>query len=199
MFSGALGGPMAALGPLIGENLGVERVPMRFPRTGCGTASRIGDAVDVEVEDVVPFGVETGEPARLIGIFHPVGRELTIAQADALEVSAFGIELRGQGGLLDAVLLVGLSAAGSRTRSRPSGRGARAAFAPARAARPRSRCCFALAARRLVVDRRPDGGHGRGPGTDLGTLGFYLGVWVVMMAAMMFPSVAPTVAALRGA
>ena len=33
-----------------------------------------------------------------------------------------------------------------------------------------------------------------GPGTDLGTLGWFLGVWVVMMAAMMFPSVAPTVA-----
>ena len=33
-----------------------------------------------------------------------------------------------------------------------------------------------------------------GPGTDLGTFGWFVGVWVVMMAAMMFPSVAPTVA-----
>jgi predicted metal-binding membrane protein len=33
-----------------------------------------------------------------------------------------------------------------------------------------------------------------GPWTDLGTFGWFLGVWVVMMAAMMFPSVAPTVA-----
>jgi predicted metal-binding membrane protein len=33
-----------------------------------------------------------------------------------------------------------------------------------------------------------------GPWTDLGTLAWFLGVWVVMMAAMMFPSVAPTVA-----
>ena len=33
-----------------------------------------------------------------------------------------------------------------------------------------------------------------GPGTDLGTLGWFVGVWVVMMAAMMFPSVTPTVA-----
>src|SRR6185312_14563290 len=32
-----------------------------------------------------------------------------------------------------------------------------------------------------------------GPGTDPGTLGFFLGVWVVMMAAMMFPSIAPMV------
>ncbi len=33
-----------------------------------------------------------------------------------------------------------------------------------------------------------------GPWTDLGTLGWFIGVWVVMMAAMMFPSVSPTVA-----
>ena len=33
-----------------------------------------------------------------------------------------------------------------------------------------------------------------GPWTALGSLGWFLGVWVVMMAAMMFPSVAPTVA-----
>jgi predicted metal-binding membrane protein len=33
-----------------------------------------------------------------------------------------------------------------------------------------------------------------GPWTELGTLAWFLGVWVVMMAAMMFPSVAPTVA-----
>ncbi|MEK6229221.1 MAG: DUF2182 domain-containing protein [Actinomycetota bacterium] len=37
-------------------------------------------------------------------------------------------------------------------------------------------------------------GMDAGPGTDLGTHGWFLGVWVVMMAAMMFPSVAPTVA-----
>jgi predicted metal-binding membrane protein len=33
-----------------------------------------------------------------------------------------------------------------------------------------------------------------GPWTELGTAAWFLGVWVVMMAAMMFPSVAPTVA-----
>ena len=37
-------------------------------------------------------------------------------------------------------------------------------------------------------------GMDAGPGTALGALGWFLGVWVVMMAAMMFPSVAPTVA-----
>jgi predicted metal-binding membrane protein len=37
-------------------------------------------------------------------------------------------------------------------------------------------------------------GMDAGPGTDLGAFGWFLGVWVVMMAAMMFPSLAPTVA-----
>ena len=37
-------------------------------------------------------------------------------------------------------------------------------------------------------------GMDAGPGTGLGTLGWVLGVWVVMMAAMMFPALAPTVA-----
>jgi predicted metal-binding membrane protein len=36
-------------------------------------------------------------------------------------------------------------------------------------------------------------GMDAGPGTDPGTLGFFVGVWVVMMAAMMFPSIAPMV------
>ena len=38
-------------------------------------------------------------------------------------------------------------------------------------------------------------GMDAGPGTDLGALGWFLGVWVTMMAAMMFPSVAPMVVA----
>ncbi len=37
-------------------------------------------------------------------------------------------------------------------------------------------------------------GMDEGSWTGLGTLGWFLGIWVVMMAAMMFPSVAPTVA-----
>ncbi|HET8822794.1 MAG TPA: DUF2182 domain-containing protein [Thermoleophilaceae bacterium] len=44
----------------------------------------------------------------------------------------------------------------------------------------------------LVTDNRM-GGMDSAPGMALGGLGFYVTVWVVMMAAMMFPSVAPTV------
>jgi len=37
-------------------------------------------------------------------------------------------------------------------------------------------------------------GMDAGPGSDIGPLGWFIGIWVVMMAAMMFPSVSPTVA-----
>jgi predicted metal-binding membrane protein len=37
-------------------------------------------------------------------------------------------------------------------------------------------------------------GMDAGPWTSLGGIGWFLGVWIVMMTAMMFPSVAPTIA-----
>jgi predicted metal-binding membrane protein len=43
-----------------------------------------------------------------------------------------------------------------------------------------------------TIDRMD--GMDEGPWTGLGTLGWFLGVWAVMMAAMMLPSVAPTIA-----
>ena len=38
-------------------------------------------------------------------------------------------------------------------------------------------------------------GMDAGPGTDLGGLGWFVGIWVTMMAAMMLPSVSPMVLA----
>ena len=98
VFGGQLGGPMAALGPLIGENLGVERARIEIREEGLRHSVKIGDAVDFEVEDVVPFGVESGEPARLTGVFHPVASELTISKATHAHINAFGIEYEGKSG-----------------------------------------------------------------------------------------------------
>src|ERR1700745_3550425 len=95
VFSGALGGPMAALAPLVSENLGVERLPIDVREDGLTHSVRIGDSVDFEVEDVVPFGVESGAPARPTGIFHPAASELTIAHAKRSSIDAFGISYEG--------------------------------------------------------------------------------------------------------
>jgi uncharacterized protein DUF1326 len=73
VFSSQLGGPMAALGPLVGEMLGVERVP-----------------------------IATCEPVRFSGMFHPVGSDLTMAEAKRSSINAFGIEYEGKTGLSTA-------------------------------------------------------------------------------------------------
>jgi hypothetical protein len=98
VFSGALGGPMEALGPLVGENLGMERQPIEVREEGLTHSVRIGDQVDFEIEDIVPFGVESGEPAKITGIFHPVGSELTVSRATRSSVNAFGIQYEGRAG-----------------------------------------------------------------------------------------------------
>jgi hypothetical protein len=98
VFSGALGGPMEALGPLVGENLGVERLPIDVVEDGLKHSIRIGDDVDFEIEDVVPFGVESGEPAKITGIFHPVGSELTVSRATRSRINAFGIQYEAKAG-----------------------------------------------------------------------------------------------------
>jgi predicted metal-binding membrane protein len=52
---------------------------------------------------------------------------------------------------------------------------------------------IALAALAWALTSETMTGMDGGPGTDLGSLSFYVGAWVVMMAAMMFPSIAPMV------
>jgi len=98
VFSGQLGGPMEALGPLVGENLGAERAPIEVAEGGLRHSVRIGDTIDFEIEDVVPFGSESGVPVRLSGIFHPAASELNIAKATRSRLDAFGIAYEGKSG-----------------------------------------------------------------------------------------------------
>jgi hypothetical protein len=99
VFSGQLGGPMGALAPLIGEVLGVERATIEVDDDGLLHRVRVGDTIDFEIEDVVPFGVETGEPVRFQGMFHPVASDLTMAEARRTRINAFGISYEGRTGL----------------------------------------------------------------------------------------------------
>jgi predicted metal-binding membrane protein len=75
-----------------------------------------------------------------------------------------------------------------------SDEGLRPAFAATRARLGIVVLLFALAVAAwwFTVDQMR--GMDAGPGTRLGTLGWFVVIWVVMMAAMMFPSAAPTVA-----
>jgi hypothetical protein len=98
VFGGQLGGPMQALGPLVTESLGVERATIEVREEGLRHSVKIGDTIDFEIEDVVPFGVESGEPARVSGVFHPAGSELTISKATRSRINAFGIEYDARAG-----------------------------------------------------------------------------------------------------
>ena len=102
VFGGELGGPMAGLGPLVGEVLGVERARIELTDDGLRHGVRVGDAIDFEIEDIVPFGVETGEPVRFAGMFPPAGSDLTMAEAKRSQINAFGIEYKGKTGLSTA-------------------------------------------------------------------------------------------------
>lgn len=99
VFTGQLGGPMAGIAPLVGEMLGVERAAIDVRDNGARHSVRIGDVIDFEIEDIIPFGVETGEPVRFSGMFHPVASDLTIAEARRSRINAFGILYEGRTGL----------------------------------------------------------------------------------------------------
>jgi len=82
VFAGQAGGPMAALVPLIGEFLGVERVPIDYHDDGRRHAVRVADTFDIEIEDqVAPQFGEDGPVMGLTGMFHPANSTLTVARS----------------------------------------------------------------------------------------------------------------------
>src|SRR5438105_15769592 len=69
----------------------------------------------------------------------------------------------------------------------------RTAWRPARAQLGLLALLLLAAAVAWILTRERMLGMDAGPGTDPGSLGFYVVSWVVMMSAMMFPSIAPMV------
>ena len=82
----------------------------------------------------------------------------------------------------------------SALQAGPSAAGLSPAFAAARARLGLVVLLFGLAGVGWWWTADQMRGMDQGPWTGLGASGWFLGVWIVMMAAMMFPSVAPTVA-----
>jgi hypothetical protein len=99
VFAGQNGGPMESFAPLIGEVLGVERASFDLAEDGLNHSVKIGDSIDFEIKDIVPFGVETGQPVRIVGMAHPAGSEFNAAEATRSKISGFGIEYEGKTGI----------------------------------------------------------------------------------------------------
>ena len=95
VLSGQLGGPPAMLSPLISEMLGVEKAPITYNEDGRGHHVRIGDAADVGVDDFV--ALDGHDPVQLTNVFHPSNTTLTVAPANAAQLSTFGIDWGREG------------------------------------------------------------------------------------------------------
>jgi hypothetical protein len=97
VFGGQAGGPMALLSPLIGELIGMESAPIEYVDNGRVHSIRVGDLIDIEIEDFVPPQTPDGDVERLTGIFHPANSTLTIAKANRSRVDAFGLSFANEG------------------------------------------------------------------------------------------------------
>jgi hypothetical protein len=95
--SGAAGGPMAALAPLVGRMAGVEKRPIRFEQNGMKFAVTAGDLIDQAIEGV-PSVARAGEPLYVDNTCHPVNAKLALAKATRSKFHAFGIEWNDSSG-----------------------------------------------------------------------------------------------------
>lgn len=96
VFSGQLGGPMGALGPLVGEMLGLEVARIDYADDGRSHRVRIGDMVDIEVEDFVSPLDATGRGVKVSGVGFPADT-LAAGTAARSRVSVFGLDFANEG------------------------------------------------------------------------------------------------------
>ena len=88
--SGAAGGPMAALAPLVGKFAGVERRPVEFQAEGLKRAVRAGDLLDEACEGL-PSLVAPGQALAIDHTAHPVNTRLSLAKATRSLFNVFGM------------------------------------------------------------------------------------------------------------
>jgi hypothetical protein len=99
VFGGQRGGPMAAMAPLIGEMVGAQRAVIEMNDDGLRHSVRVDDSIVFEIQDIVPYGKEDGQPIKFDGMFHPIASDLTMAEAVHTEINAFGISYQGKTGV----------------------------------------------------------------------------------------------------
>jgi hypothetical protein len=89
--TGAEGGPMAALVPLVGRVAGIERRPIQFEAKGLSRVMRAGDLVDQACEGIVSM-TNPDEAICVDNTGHPVNKRLSVAKATRSIFHAFGID-----------------------------------------------------------------------------------------------------------
>jgi hypothetical protein len=97
IFSGQMGGPLANLAPLISENLGMEVASIEHIDDGRRHRVKVGDAIEVEIEDMVsPFDPD-GPLPKLTETKHPANSDLTPARTLSARVRGLGVDYSADG------------------------------------------------------------------------------------------------------
>jgi hypothetical protein len=88
--SGAQGGPMANLAPLVSEMAGIEKRPISFTASGMNFAVKAGELIDQAIEGVASMA-DPAEPVYVDNTAHPANKRLALAKATRSLFNAFGI------------------------------------------------------------------------------------------------------------
>jgi hypothetical protein len=90
--SGAAGGPMAALAPLIGKFLGVQSAPIRFDRAGRKWSVSSAGHLDMAAEGAMGINPAATEPLHLANTGHPAADRFALAHPSRSHVHALGLD-----------------------------------------------------------------------------------------------------------
>lgn len=95
--TGSAGGPMAALGPLVGRVAGVERRPIQFDSQGMRHAVTAGELVTQACEGI-PSVADPQQAICIDNTAHPASSRLSLAKATRSRFDAFGIKWNDSSG-----------------------------------------------------------------------------------------------------
>ena len=94
ILSGEFGGPAEMLKDLIGDNLGMERQPISISQNGSDFHVLIGQSSTISAS--LALNPLTEQPVKLVGMAHPAGEELTVANVNESSISLMGITFGGK-------------------------------------------------------------------------------------------------------
>jgi len=95
--SGAAGGPMAHLAPLVAEIAGIEKRPISFTTDGLNYAVKAGDLINQAIAGVASMN-DPAMPIYVDNTGHPANTRLALAKAVKSLYNAFGITWKDESG-----------------------------------------------------------------------------------------------------
>ena len=95
--TGSAGGPMAALGPLVGRIAGIERRPISFVQHGLEFSVKAGELIDQACVGVAS-AMNPDQALAVDNVAHPVNSRLSLAKATRSLFNVFGISWKDSSG-----------------------------------------------------------------------------------------------------